>query len=500
MRVITDKDAMTEYVKDESACTGEADMICFPETEEEIMSVLQSDLSVPVTIQGSRTGLTGGCVPDRERRGIVLCMERMNRIIGEVTKDQKTKGGFILKVEPGLKLCRLREYLQARGLFFPPDPTEPTATIGGMVNCNSSGSRSYRYGSIRPFVAGLELVLPTGEKLDLQRGRDRCRGRHFHAVTSDGRILEGELPVISIPQVRKFTAGYYIRPDMDLLDLVIGAEGTLGVITSVTLKILPARKRVWGSIQFFEEEKQALRFVQSLRESGICLEALEFFGEDCLELIRSEQKAGRMLTDLPALKADMRCGVYTETEDAEVRSLTERYRAIGHFAKESGGDPRSSWAAVGEPDMDGLKRLRHSAPAAVNHVIRQRKQMYPDITKLGTDMSIPPECLPEVFYMYRHDLQEMGFRSSIFGHIGDGHLHVNILPDDMEEHRRGRVLYRKWAQTIVCIGGSVSAEHGIGKLKKWLLKEQYMPKEITQMKALRKVFDPMLRCNTGNLF
>ena len=155
-----------------------------------------------------------------------------------------------------------------------------------MISCNSSGARSFRYGAVRDYVLALDLILPDGDKLHLVRGKKHASGLQFQFKTRGGRLISGALPALSMPKVKKHTAGYFIKPDMDLLDLFIGAEGTLGVITSARLRLLPRKNLRWGAVLFLPKEDCALSLVKTLRnkadDSAFPLEALEFFGSDTL--------------------------------------------------------------------------------------------------------------------------------------------------------------------------------------------------------------------------
>ena len=136
----------------------------------------------------------------------------------------------------------------------------------------------------------------------------------------------------------------------------------------------------------------------------------------------------------------------------------------------------------------------------VNHRIAEIRKEYPEITKLGTDMSVPDGKLRDIMSVYRDGLRSGAFRSAVFGHIGNNHLHVNIIPRDMDEYSRGKEMYTGWAKKIAEMGGSVSAEHGIGKLKKWLLSELYTPEQLDEMHSIKKLFDPGELLDRGNVF
>ena len=504
---------MDLYLSDESRRVGKAQEICFPETTQEISDLLREHPDVPVTLQGGRTGVTAGAVPNG---GLVLNMSKMARILelpeaapassdSDLNGDVRHGSSRPLRavVQPGLLLCRLQEELTKRHVFFPPDPTETTASLGGMVSCNSSGARSYRYGAIRDHILGLRMVLADGDTLSISRGQYLAKAGAFAITTDSGKTIRGTLPSIPMPHVKKHTAGYYIRPDMDLLDLFIGSEGTLGIVTEIDCHLLPEPKERWGCIAFFESESSALRYVHLLRGEAIHADAMdadaiEFFGCDTLAMLRHAQSSGQILTDMEAIPDG--CAVYTEFSSDSRDGLTALCASLGEKITQAGGDPAHSWFAFRGPDMLRLKAFRHAAPTCVNEQISLIQQTVPDITKLGTDMSVPDATLDRVFAMYREDLAREGFATSLFGHIGNNHLHCNIIPRSKDEYLRGKALYTRWAEAIVAMGGSVSAEHGIGKLKPWLLQKQYTPDQLLSMVELKRLFDPQERLNPGNVF
>lgn len=498
MKKTCSKEKLAEYLRDESRQTGTCDELFFPETEEEIIEILKTYPHVPVTVQGARTGVTAGCVPSE---GITVNLERMNRIL----KLTCHTGGGTVVLQPGVLLQTLREYIQPYALFFPPDPTETTASLGGMVSCNSSGARSFRYESIRSYVLGLDVILPKGRKLHLMRGNTHACGYRFQLTSCEGTVIRGKLPDLQMPLAKKHTAGYFIQPDMDLLDLFIGAEGTLGIVTAIHLKLLPQKKHTWGGVIFLSDEASALDLVQILRGekgSGPCLfpEALEFFGCDALALLRQAQLSKTLLTEMELIRADACCAVYVEYASDD-RSLMEQvFEETCTIIESIGADPFRTWAAINRHHMEKLRLFRHAAPECINMKIAQRKKRYPAITKLGTDMSVPDSCLKQVFSLYRSGLQAERLDSAIFGHIGNNHLHVNVIPKNMEEFYRTKALFAKWAEDIAAMGGSVCAEHGVGKLKTELLKKLYTEAQIDSMRDLKKCFDPDQMLNRGNIF
>jgi D-lactate dehydrogenase (cytochrome) len=483
---------MADYLHDESRKTGSADAVLLPENEEEIIDILRHSSGVPLTVQGARTGLTAGSVPFG---GSVLSLTRMDRIL-RIEPDAEVPFAV---VQPGVLLQTLRQALKPYHLMFAPDPTEPTASLGGLVANNSSGARSYRYGAVRGHILGLTMLLRDGEKITLERGREKTSGLDFSLRTEEGREIAGTLPDIRMPAVKKHTAGYYIRPDMDLIDLMIGSEGTLGIVTSITVRLLPQPARTWGVLIFFDSEQKSLYFVKRMQE-GAPVEAIEFFGEDTLSLMKENQNAGTMLTDSVPIPERAACAVYVEYASDSEERLREELRRLADIVSKCGGDPKMTWAALDASVLERLKEFRHDAPVSVNERISAVRQTHPGITKLASDMSVPDDRLEEVFSMYREGLRREHLRSAIYGHIGSSHLHVNILSRDMDDYERGTRLISEWAEKITAMGGSVSAEHGIGKMKTGLLQILYSEADLRAMFEIKKAFDPELLLNPGNIF
>lgn len=374
-----------------------------------------------------------------------------------------------------------------------------------MVSCNSSGARSFKYGSVRGYITALRMVLPGGEKLHLKRGACLARDRHFSLTCESGKRISGVLPDITMPAVKKHTAGYYIRPDMDMLDLFIGAEGTLGVVTAVELKLLPVKKETWGAVIFLPNEAVALRLVRILRgETDLPLtlepEALEYFNSDTLRLLRRAQNSKEALCQMELLPEGDYCALYTEYASDDRESLKAAFEETCSAMESVGGDPYRTWAAINSRNMDKLHQFRHAAPECVNTRISEIKKDCPSVTKLGTDMSVPDHCLEEVMSLYNEGLAAGGFDSVIFGHIGSNHVHVNIIPRTMDEFNRGKALFGRWAKDVAAMGGTVCAEHGVGKIKTALLSELYTEEQLASMRDLKKIFDPGQLLNRGNIF
>jgi D-lactate dehydrogenase (cytochrome) len=486
-----------EFLRDESRRIGQADSISFPTSEEELRETLalMSGRGTPVTTQGARTGITAGAVPEG---GHILSLSRMTAILE--WREPETESPTVV-VQPGLSLAELREAIGRRTAgrwFFPPDPTEASASIGGMIACNASGARTFYYGATRRYVRRLRAVLADGSALELTRGREKAMGRAFELRSDSDRRMAGVLPSYRMPHA-KHAAGYFVEDDMDLVDLFIGAEGTLGVISQAELELIAAPRGQLAALVFLPDESCAVRLVRLARPRREALEArlvaLEYFDAGALSLVRGEASSHGV--DIPA---PSHAAIYLEWHARQETDLEAALDLLAEILPQSGGSIDLALVATSEEETHRLKDFRHSVPESVNRLIADRKKTAPGITKLGTDFSVPDSRLEEVLALYREGLTRLDLEHVIFGHIGDNHLHVNILPRSEEEYEQGRELYRLWAAAVVRMGGAVSAEHGIGKLKRELLLEMYGPVAIDEMRRLKRVFDPGSILNRGNLF
>lgn len=505
-----------DFLHDESRNRGHAETISFPRTEEDVRAVVRElhAGAVPITVQGARTGLAAGAVP---QGGHVLNLSRMNRCLG---LRQDERGRFFVRVQPGLVLSELRKYLAAKAIpadgwdaaslaylaalaeapeqMFPTDPTETSATLGGMAACNASGARSYRYGAMREHVTALHLVLADGDVLALRRGACCAHGRRLSITTEGGRRIDVELPAYRMPHAKN-ASGYFVADDMDAMDLIVGSDGTLGIITELELALLPAPDVTWGVSCFFAEESQAVAATIAARERMRHAAALEYFDPAALDVLRRARATGSAFAALPELPESFGCCLFVELQAASGEEAMDDVERLGKLVEEVGGDTSASWVARTAVDRETLRFFRHAVPESVNMLIDERRRREPAITKLGSDMSVPDEHLADVMALYRSTLAEAGLEAAAWGHIGNNHLHVNILPRTREEFTRGKELFCRWAREVTAMGGAVSAEHGVGKIKRDFLKIMYGEDAIAQMVHLKLAFDPAAQLGRGNL-
>lgn len=532
-----------DYRKDESRSVGQADTISFPTCEAEVRALLaqlHADRT-PITVQGGRTGLAAGAVP---HGGHVMNLTKMNRALGlraETAEDGTT--AYYLRVQPGVVLSQLRKDLEDKNLstagwddesraawerlcadreqFFPTDPTETSATIGGMVACNASGARSYRFGAVRPHVSALRVALPDGDVLALRRGQVRAGGeggRTLNLLTEGGRAIRVDLPGYRMPQTKN-ASGYFVEDGMDAVDLFVGSDSTLGVICEIELALMPAPQVVWGVSCFFTDgpiadtlagddpvdapksaEAQALDFTVAVRAELPSAAAIEYFDADALNILRAQKEQSTAFSALPAVPHYADCCVYVEIQRAtEDEALADLYR-VGALMGRVGGSERDTWVGRTAIDREQQRFFRHAIPESVNMLIDERRKADPTITKLGSDMSVPDERLADVVELYRTTLREEGLQTAVWGHIGNNHLHVNVLPRDAADYARGKALYARWAREVTAMGGAVSAEHGVGKLKRDFLTVMYGAENIEAMARTKLQLDPYGQLGRGNLF
>ena len=487
------------YLRDESRSTGEAAWICFPASGEGVREALAfaRERGLCVTTQGGRTGLAAGCVP---HGGLVLNLSRMGRIIGVEREDD----AVLLRTQPGVLLTGLRRYIEGLRteygpLFFPPDPTETTASIGGMIACNASGARTYRYGATRKHVEGLRVILADGRSVTLRRGEQQASGRCLRLRCDDGSRVFLPLPSYRMPSVKN-ASGYYAEYGMDAVDLFAGSDGTLGVVTEALLRLTPLPREIWETGFLLRRESDALDLTEALRRSCSRLASIEFFDAGALNVLKERKAKDASLRGIADVPGDVQALIFAEIHADSREDAFDELERVTDCLKACGGDPDRTWFGWSHADIARFKEFRHAVPESVNMLIDERRKAHPRITKLGTDMSVEDKDLHRVFAMYREGLAELGLQSAVWGHIGNNHVHVNILPRDMDDYRRGKELYASWAQQVTEMHGAVSAEHGVGKLKAPFLETMYGPRAIDEMRALKKALDPAGMLNPGNLF
>ncbi|MDD2714705.1 MAG: FAD-binding oxidoreductase [Candidatus Wallbacteria bacterium] len=486
-----------KYCLDESRLDGTIpDRIYFPENTEQTAQALAeiSARGESVTISGGRTGIVGGAVNHALN---ILSLERNTPLAVNLSSDRK----FTVTAGAGARLSDLNNFLKKRcsfadgNLFFPVDPTETTASLGGMAAANASGARTLYYGPCRDWINGLTVVLQDGAVLKLKRGECFCVDGEF--ILESAGFKKHRLEGIK-PPATKHVAGYLLNREMDLIDLFIGGEGTLGVITELELKLAPAWKKCLYLCIFAPERCLEAPLVHDLKEMNLI--SLEFMDSGSLKILKEFKQEIAAASFVPDFPSDTAKVFYLEIGLEHESGIPEQISSLESILKVHGMDPSHTWAGFSRQYQDAMKKFRHALPERINSLISRRKLKNPDLTKVATDMAVPDEALSEIMSCYYQELGKLGLQSAVFGHIGNGHLHVNILPDCKADLQKAKALYLEFAAKAVSLGGSVAAEHGIGRLKKNLLEVQYSKAELQEMRSLKEFFDPEYRLNPGVLF
>jgi FAD/FMN-containing dehydrogenase len=449
---------VSSFLEDASGMRGFAEQAFAPATLAEVREIAAEAASkkIPLTVAGAGTGLTGAAVPNG---GWVASLSRFRKL--DINSGSARCG-------VGVSLQELQDEAGKTGQFFGPNPTEYSASIGGIISTNAGGARSFGFRSVRHHVIGLEVTFLSGETRWLKRGE----------------LVDFPYTPVRQPATAKNSAGYFLEPNVDWVNLVCGSEGTLGIITEAELRLLPVAPTILSGVVFFRTDEDSLNAVDEWRTIPK-LRLLEYLDFPSLEFMRTthgEIPAGSKAALL--VEQDLA----SET-DEEVERWVERLTKHNAFVDES-------WFGFSAQDREKFRALRHTLAASV--VDRVRRTGLP---KIGTDFAVPLDRSRDLIAYYR-ELCEKIFPGKflIFGHIGDANVHLNVLPDTPEEAAQGEEIMHKFAEYAVKLGGTVAAEHGIGKNKRDLLKLMYTQDEIENMKSVKRRLDPDWLLGAGTIF
>ena len=443
--VISDRESLLDYLIDETAPTvlpapAEDIVLVKPRSAQEISSLLKfaNERTLPVFPRGGGTGLVAGSVPTSN--GVIISMERMNRI-SEVDRDN-----LMITAEAGVTLLSLREAVAEAGLSFPLHPGDESAQLGGLVSCGAGGARAVKHGVMRNYVKGLEVVLPTGEILTLK-----------------GKLL-------------KDVAGY------DLMHLLIGSQGTLGIITKATLRLHPEFRETITLVIPYQDRYDALQTVPKILLKGITPLAIEFVERRLME--KSARKIGK---PWPVKKGEffliiVLAGKSKEAlraEAEEIHEIARKHKAIDTLVVQN------------KRKQDDILNIR----GKIYFVLKP-------ITMDITDIAVPPAGIAEFMSELDKIAEKYGMYMPVFGHAGDGNLHTHILTKEaggVERQDLERVK-KEIYDVAIRMGGTTTAEHGVGKIRVKEF-ERYSDKKMLEiMKAIKKAFDPNNILNPGTIF
>jgi D-lactate dehydrogenase (cytochrome) len=518
--IATDRDELATYEEDAARSRGRASGVARPASEAELAALLAraSREGRAVLAQGARSSLTAGATP---RDDLVLSTERLERVL----EIRRTERGGLARIEPGVRLRHLNEVAREHGLWFPPVPTYDLCCAGGAVSTNAAGAATFKHGPVRAWVRALRLVLASGEVLALERGEVAASAEGFELESRDGKIARVPLPRYRTPPLKKIACGYFVRDGVDLVDIIIGSEGTLGVVSEVVLELAPLPGSVLTGLASFPDEALALAFTAAVRAAseetwragdpnGLDVRALEIVDAASLDLVRARGRSDEIL----ALPPPGACAVLWEQElaqslDDEVvaqalerglsgdrRGPVERLGAL--LAEHRAGDDVIVALPHDERGRRTISRVREVVPEAVNDLVAERKRSDPGVRKVAGDMVVPFERLPEMLARYREAFARRGLACAIWGHVSDGNLHPNVLARTGAEARSGEEALLELGDVARALGGAPLSEHGVGKspLKQELVRRFYGDAAIEDMARLKLAFDPSGVLAPGNIF
>lgn len=475
-RLLTGEDTASFLRDAANTPGGHTPELAIPRTEAELAALLAARDRVLVI--GAQSSLTGGATPFGESLIATRAFDRLDI-------DAEAR---LATVGAGVALVTLQDALREEGLFFPPVPTYDGAFIGGAAATNAAGARTFKYGATRPWIEGLTVVLACGEVLELRRGRCVSAGEPFAIQTSAG-VITVPIPTDRLPDVAKCSAGYPSGPPLDLVDLFIGAEGTLGIVTELVLKLEPLRSRtLWGFVTLATEAaalELAGRMRAASRETwqsgdalGLDIAAIESLDGLSLRLLREEGEDRKQGVELPEEHAAALLFEVELPAELDDEALTDQMADALEGGEADGPVARLVKLLVEFDAVDGLEvampgdrrraeqlfALRDSVPTIVNHRIRDaQRDADGRIQKTAGDMIVPFERLGEMITALRSAFAARGLEAAIWGHISDGNLHPNVLAKSYEDVVRGKEALLEVGRRVVELGGSPLAEHGVGR-------------------------------------
>ena len=460
-----------EYLKDESKMRGAADSISFPESEAEIGKILQvmRENQMPVTIQGGKTGVVGSAVP---LRGHIMNLSHMNQVKSFFFGEE---GEAYLKVEPGVTLNELRKAIDRlatpKAFFWPPDPSESTATVGGIASTDAEGICFHLYGRSATYISGIRVMNAEGSIRDLEKGQGAI-------------VFNGE--------------------SKDLLDLYLGGEGMYGVITELTLRLMPKPREIWGIGFFFEDREDGMSFSDQLKSTsfevqGANIAAIEYLDRTIIHALEMHKNNMTKLKYIPDVAPHFAVMVYVEIHGDQEEAIEEIAEALMMIGSSCNGDPDKTWAFSGAPEIDKMRNFLYAAAeTAILHIEKVRSED-PRITKLGIDISLNGVGLKTWLSRIEKTLQKENLKAVYLGHMGSCRLHIDILPGSYGEFVKARVLFERWAERFPASLGKAVTSYGIGKLKKSILLKTVSKAHIEELQQLKKQLDKHNLWNPGNM-
>ena len=443
--VFSDEETLNIYSKDETiGISHRPEIVVKPTTSKEVLEIMRlANLEhIPLTPRGKGTGLSGGAIP--VYGGIVLSCERMEKIL-DIDREN-----LMVITEPGIITGELQNVVEAENLFYPPDPASlASCSIGGNVAEGAGGSRAVKYGTTKDYVNGLEMVLPSGE-----------------IISTGGKVV-------------KDVTGY------NLTQLITGSEGTLAIVTQIILRLIPLPKLRKDLLVPYNSIDQAAQTVSEIIRTRIVPTAIEFMERNSFELAESFTKRTLAFRDAAA-------HLLITLDGNQQEALEEDQNKVGEICEKNGA----------------LDILIATSPAARDRMWEGRKCLFEAANHFGSmykslDVVVPRSLIPTLIQKIKETSEKYRIKAMSFGHAGDGNVHVLLFKGELPDREWERLINRTqrdlYKETIA-LGGKITAEHGIGLLRKPFLSMNLDPCQIELLKGLKKVFDPKNILNPGKIF
>ena len=503
--VDTSDEACRQFLEDAAHYPGGAARgVAFPASEAEVAALFS--LGLPLLPVGAQSSLTGGATPQGE---IVVATSRLADIV--------TMEGDRARAGAGATLDALQKALGAAGRWYPPVPTYTACCCGGVVATNAAGPATFKYGPTRPWVIGLTTVLPDGTVLDLVRGQAVAHRDGYFEIVSRGQVTRVPVPRVTRPDVPKCSAGYFGAPGMDLVDLFVGAEGTLGITTEVTFRTAAKPAANLMAMVAVPADAQALALVARLREAS---ETTRRTGDPCgMDTVAIESIDARSIALLREDGADVRAGVtlppdaqavlFVELESGQALTDEDAWRQVEGALADEGPDgavarlcrlldqhgllEATELALPGQAARrERFHQLREAVPDAVNRRVARAKAADARVSKTAADIIVPFARFPELVAACQEAFASRGLDYAVWGHVSDGNVHPNAIPRSFDDVVLGREAVMAIGEAAIALGGAPLAEHGVGRnpVKKALLRRLHGDDGVASMRAVKQAIDP----------
>lgn len=477
-------DVSSTFLSDESGISGSADRIVFVSQKEEIARLFEDQENW--TIQGAQTGISGAAVP---RGGGICNCSKWSGVLRTGTDGDL----HYMDVLPGTTLKEVKKAVP-EGFFFPVDPTEDGATIGGMLATNAAGPCAFYFGKMSDWVLECDVFSPSLGWLTAKRGEYLFSARGELKLPGD--VCLRTEPVSEEKSVQQFVP----EPDMDLLDLLAGSEGMAGVFGRIRLKLERQFQERWSILCFFDSDNDAFDFSEGIKKmfgqtENCHLLALDFLGKRAVVNYRKFSQDITAYQDIPEISKDL-AAVMVEFASEDSAVIEELIGDMFALIEECGGNDENTWAGDVEEEWEKIRKFRHAVSECMNHRIMENKSRCPSVAKLSVDAACKALNLRDMCACLDQITNDM--EHAVIIHAGTGIYHIDLFPETEHEWIRAVEIRERIYDLFIEKGGVLAAENGVGKGKFPYLHRLISQKQKAVMERVKLFFDKDCQCNPGN--